>query len=141
MRPYGIELRKRAWEALEEGETSAEVGERLGIDASCVRKWRKRVRERGTLLPGGQGTGRKREFEARHDQVLLVAVRTVPDAIRRELSETVGKELGRVFSLRVIGRALKRLGLSRKKNPSRKRAAAAGRGGGPRAVGKRRRAR
>ena len=133
-------MRKRAWVALEEGETSEEVGERLGIEPSCVRKWRKRVREGGTLEPGGEKTGRRREFDGRYEQALRDAVREVPDAIRRELSETVGKQLGRVFSQRVIGRALKRLGLSRKKDPSRQRAAAAGRAGVARAVGKRRRA-
>ena len=98
MRLYGMELRKRAWEALQRGETSKEVGERLGIDPSCVRKWRKRVREGGTLLPGGEKTGRKREFDGRYEQALREAVKSVPDAIRRELSETVGKGLGRVFS-------------------------------------------
>jgi len=134
-------MRKRAWEALERGETSEEVGERLGIDPSCVRKWRKRVREGGTLVPGGERTGRKREFDRRYELALRDAVQAVPDAIRRELSETVGKGLGRVFSQRVIGRALKRLGLSRKKNSARQRAATTGRADGARAVGKRRRAR
>lgn len=141
MRAYGMELRKRAWAALEEGATSEEVGERMGIDPSCVRKWRKRVREGGTLVPGGERTGRKREFDGRYERELGEAVREVPDAIRRELSELVGKRLGRVFSEPVIGRALKRLGMSRKKNSSRQRAAATGRAGGTRAVGQRRRAR
>jgi transposase-like protein len=59
MRAYGMELRKRAFAALEDGETSEEVGERLGIDPSCVRKWRKRVREGGTLVPGGGKVGRR----------------------------------------------------------------------------------
>jgi transposase len=80
MRAYGMELRKRGWEALEEGETSEEVGERLGIDASCVRKWRKRVREMGTLAPGGERTGRKREFDEQYERALKEAVEAVPDA-------------------------------------------------------------
>jgi transposase-like protein len=40
-------------------ETSEEVGERLGNDASCVRKWRKRVRDTGMLAPGGEKTSRR----------------------------------------------------------------------------------
>lgn len=128
-----MELRRRAWAALEEGETSEEVGERFGIDPSCVRKWRKRVEQGRTLVPGGERTGRKREFDGRYEQALRDAVQEVPDAIRRELSETLGKKLGRVISQRVIGRALKRLGLSRKKNSARQRAAATGRAGVARA--------
>jgi transposase len=39
MGPYGMELRERVWRALEQGKSSEEVGERFGIDPSCVRKW------------------------------------------------------------------------------------------------------
>ena len=140
MRPYAMELRERVWRALEEGESSGEVGERFGIDASCVRKWRQRKRQTGSVEPGGAAPGRKRELDAQHDEALREAVMAAPDAIRRELSEAVGRRLGRVFSEPVITRALQRLGFSRKKNSARQRAAASRRAGGAGRVGERRRA-
>jgi transposase-like protein len=89
-----MELRKRAWEALEEGETSEEVGERLGIDPSCVRKWRKRVREGGTLVAGGEKTGRKQEFDGRYEQALRDAViRAAAARTLEALDEAIVKAL------------------------------------------------
>ena len=111
-----MDLRQRVWHALQEGASSLEVAERFGIDDSCVRKWRARARQTGSLEPAIRTQGRKREFDARYERALLNAVRAKPDAIRRELAEAIGQRLGRVFSEPVITRALKRLGISRKKN-------------------------
>lgn len=123
MQPYPMELRQRVWAALQEGASSLEVAERFGVNDSCVRKWRARVRQYGTLEPSARTQGRKREFDDRYDRGLLKAVRAKPDALRRELAEVVGRRLGRVFSVAVITRALQRLGITRKKNAERQRAA------------------
>jgi transposase len=124
MQPYPMELRQRVWQALQEGASSLEAAERFGINDSCVRKWRARANQTGSLQPAARTQGRKREFDARHDAALVKAVRSKPDAIGRELAKTVGQRLGRVFSESVISRALVRLGFSRKKNAKRQRAAA-----------------
>lgn len=123
MQPYPMELRQRVWQALQEGASSLEAAERFGINDSCVRKWRARVKQTGSLQPATRTQGRKREFDARHEAALVKAVRAKPDAIGRELATTVGQRLGRVFSESVISRALVRLGISRKKNAKRQRAA------------------
>jgi transposase len=124
MQPYPMELRQRVWQALQEGASSLEAAERFGINDSCVRKWRARVKQTGSLQPAARTQGRKRAFDARHEAALVKAVRAKPDAIGRELATTVGQRLGRVFSESVISRALVRLGISRKKNAKRQRAAA-----------------
>ena len=116
MQPYSMDLRVRAWALLKEGASSLEVAEQLGVSDSCVRKWRMRKRQDGTLEPRARTQGRKREFTAAHDAALDQAVRGVPDATLRELAAAVSKKLGRVFSLPVISRALQRLGFTRKKN-------------------------
>ena len=116
MQPYSMDLRVRAWALLNDGASSLEVAEQLGVNDSCVRKWRMRRRQDGTLEPRPRTQGRKREFTAAYDAALDQAVRSDPDATLRELAEAVGKTVGRVFSDPVISRALQRLGFTRKKN-------------------------
>jgi transposase len=119
MKPYSMDLRRKVMEALEGGGTTEEVGERFGIDGSCVRKWRLRLKRRRSLEPD-KPPGRKREFGLKHDAELKDAVEERPDATRSELAEAVGDKLGRVFSNPVITRALRRLGYTRKKRRSRR---------------------
>ena len=54
MQPYPMELRQRVWQALQEGASSLEAAERFGINDSCVRKWRARVKQTGSLQPATQ---------------------------------------------------------------------------------------
>lgn len=51
MRPYSEDLRERAVQRAEAGETIRSIGEALRISPSCVSKWRKRLRETGSLTP------------------------------------------------------------------------------------------
>ena len=57
-RPYSEDLRERALARFEAGEAIRSIGEALGIDPSCVPKWVKRKRERGSVAPAPIG-GRK----------------------------------------------------------------------------------
>ena len=114
MKPYSMDLRRKVMEAVEAGGSMEAIGERFGIDGSCVRKWRLRLARGGTLEPTSP-PGREREFDAKHDAQLQDAVQQTPDATRAELAGAVGKKLGRVFSKPVITRALQRLGFTRKK--------------------------
>jgi transposase len=118
MKPYSMDLRRKVMEAVDGGGTTEEIGERFGIDGSCVRKWRLRLQRRGTLEPD-KPPGRKRQFGAKQDAQLKEAVQVRPDATRSELAEAVAEKLGRVFSKPVITRALQRLGFTRKKRRSR----------------------
>lgn len=58
MRPYSEDLRGRAVQRAEAGETIREIAAALQISPSCVSKWRKRLRETGALTPDQIG-GRK----------------------------------------------------------------------------------
>lgn len=116
MKPYSNDLRRKAIAALDE-DTSNAVGERFGIAGSCIRKWRLRLRAGGSLEPR-KPPGREREFDATHDAHLKEAVGARPDATRAELARAVGEKVGRIFSESSISRALKRLGLTRKKRLS-----------------------
>ena len=117
MKPYSMDLRHKVIEALEGEGTTEEIAERFGIAGSSVRKWRLRLKRRGSLEPD-KPPGRKREFSAQHDARLREAVESRPDATRGELADAVAEKMGRVFSKPVITRALQRLGFTRKKRRS-----------------------
>jgi putative transposase len=55
MRPYSEDLRERAVQRAEAGETIREIAAALRISPSCVSKWRKRQRETGSLAPDQVG--------------------------------------------------------------------------------------
>ena len=73
--PYSLDLRKRAVALLDEGASSLEVAEMLGVSDSWVRKMRLRRDELGHLLPG-QPPGKERILTEAHDE------RAVPLGLR-----------------------------------------------------------
>jgi len=58
MRPFSEDLRERAVQRAEAGETIRSIAAALQISPSCVSKWRKRLRETWALTPDQIG-GRK----------------------------------------------------------------------------------
>ena len=57
---YSEDLRERALARSDVGETVRVIGAALGISPSCVSKWKKLRRERGSLLPGEMNGHKKR---------------------------------------------------------------------------------
>ena len=55
MRLYSEDLRERAVQRAEAGETIRSIAAALRINPSCVSEWRKRQRETGALTPGQMG--------------------------------------------------------------------------------------
>jgi transposase len=55
MRLYSEDLRERAVQRAEAGETIRSIAAALRVSPSCVSKWRKRQRETGALTPGQMG--------------------------------------------------------------------------------------
>jgi putative transposase len=62
MRPYSKDLRERAVQRAEAGETIRSIAAALRISPSCVSKWRKRQRETGALTPGQMGGHKARSL-------------------------------------------------------------------------------
>ena len=63
MRPYSEDLRERAVQRAEAGETIREIATALRISPSCVSKWRKRQRETGSLAPDQVGGHKPRTLD------------------------------------------------------------------------------
>jgi transposase len=70
MRPYSEDLRERAVQRAEAGETIREIAAALRISPFCVSKWRKRQRETGSLAPDQMGGHKPRTLVGEHAEWL-----------------------------------------------------------------------
>lgn len=104
---YSLDLRERAIALLEEGKSSREVGEVLGISDRTVLIWKKRHNE-GRLAAHYPASRRAYHI---NDEALQAHLKTHPDAYLEELAEVAGG------TPQGILHALKRLNITRKKRP------------------------
>jgi transposase len=127
MKPYPIELRTRIMAAVDAGgQTQEEVAERFQVSTRFIGKLLAQRRELRHIEPLAHGGGRKSLLTQADLKRLQAALAKRPDATREELRKSVrpkGPERLRA-SRWSIGRALRALGLTRKKEDLR-----GGRGG------------
>jgi transposase len=116
--PYSLDLRERAVAMLDEGASSPEVADALGVCDSWVRKMRLRRDALGHLLPGSP-PGKERILTAEDEVVLCRLVFEKPDATLEELVEALAKKINVRVSIATMSRRLIELGLTRKKNAAR----------------------
>ncbi len=130
-KPYSDDLRERVVRAVEGGSSRREAAGQLAVSVSFVVKLMQRVQATGSFRPGDFG-GHKEPKLAQHEAVVRELVEQTPSAtlleLRKKLNER-GVEVGKSS----IGRFLKRLRISYKKNALRGRAEASGRSWRPRA--------
>lgn len=115
--PYSLDLRERAVALLDEGASSPEVAEMLGVSDSWVRKMRLRRDRLGHLMPGSP-PGKERKLREEDEMGLCMLVDEQPDATLEELVELVAKHLKVRVSIATMSRRLIELGLTRKKRLS-----------------------
>ena len=102
---YGIDYRKRAMELLAEGKSQAEVAELLGVNRKTLYEWKKRDGDLETRYPSRRG--------AYHidEEAIKTHLAERPDAHLSELAAVAGG------TTQGIRHALKRMGITRKKDP------------------------
>ena len=115
--PYSLDLRERAVGLVDEGASSLEVAEMLGVSDSWVRKMRLRREALGHLMPGSP-PGKERKLTEAHEEELCLLVFDKPDATLEELVALVAKRLKVRVSISTMSRRLIELGLTRKKRLS-----------------------
>ena len=129
-KPYSDDLRERVVRAVEGGSSRREAAGQFAVSVSFVVKLMQRVQVTGSFRPGDFG-GHKEPKPAQHEAVVRELVEQTPSAtlleLRKKLNER-GVEVGKSS----IGRFLKRLRISYKKNALRGRAEASGRRWRPR---------
>jgi transposase len=112
MKAFSSDLRARVFAACEDGATS-EVAEQFSVSPAFVRRLKQRHRESGSIAPkmGGRGPAPKR---AGHEVALRAAVAERPDDTPAEHRA----RLALPASVSTVARAMRRLGLTRKKSRS-----------------------
>ena len=115
--PYSMDLRNRAVAMLDEGASSTEVAEALGVSDSWVRKMRLRRDVLGDLAPGSP-PGKPRKLTTDDLVGLYLFVDERPDVTLEELAVLMAKRLKVRVSISTLSRRLIELGLTRKKRLS-----------------------
>ena len=103
---YDIKYRQRAIGYLSEGNSYRKTAEVFKVSTSTLKAWKSQLKETGILTP------KKRETPWRkiNPKTLREYIAEHPDAYQHEIAEVFGV---RLFA---IQKALKRLGITRKKN-------------------------
>ena len=115
--PYSLDLRERAVALLDEGATSLEVADLLGVSDSWVRKMRLRREALGHLIPGSP-PGKERLLSEEQEKQLCLLVFEQPDATLEELVVLMAKRMKVRASISTVSRRLIEMGMSRKKRVS-----------------------
>lgn len=113
---YGIDLRERIMGDYDGGLSALEVAKKYRVSRWLIYKLKKQREETGSLAPLQRG-GYKPQALAGKLAELEALIKAHPDATLEELR----KKLGVKVDISVLWRAIDRLGLSYKKNPSRQR--------------------
>ncbi len=115
MAAYSMDLRQRVVAACDEGiDSRAEIAERFSVSPSWVRRLLQRRRETGSIAPKPRGGGQPPAFSGEAADRLRQALAASPDATLKELARVAGVACG----TSATDRALKRLGITRKKSRS-----------------------
>ncbi len=113
---HGLDLRTRIVEAYENGEGSVrEVAERFAVSPGTVQNYRNLKRATGRLDPRPVGGGVAPLLGAEGLQKVRQLVEEQPDATEEELADELARKHAIAVSRPTMGRALQRLGITRKK--------------------------
>jgi transposase len=120
-----LDLRVRVLAAVKAGASHREAGERFGVSAASVSRWRTRERQQGDACPKALGGDRRSGRIEAHRETILALVKETLDAAIEEPRRSLAKK-GLVFGEGTVRRFLVRHGITRKKRP-RTRASRTGR--------------
>jgi transposase len=126
MRPSSRDLRLRVVQAYEHREGSMRhLAVRFRRNLRCVRDLIMRYRATGDVAPTPHGGGSPAKLDAPGLHALQTLVHATPEATLQELGTRLAATQQITVSQATLSRALRQLGLPRKKNLSRRRAGAA----------------
>jgi len=109
-----MDLRERVARAVAQGMSKAEAARRYEVGLSTVKRYARRQEATGTLRPRPI-PGRPRALDAAAEDTLRAQVAAHPDATLAEHRHRWADEQGRAVSRATLGRALVRVGWTRKK--------------------------
>jgi transposase len=113
-KPLSLDLRKRVLAVVAGGASHREAGERFGVSAASVSRWRSRERQQGDARPKALGGDRRSGRIEAHKETILVMLKAAPDLAVEELRRRLA-EKGLVFGEGTIRRFFERHAITRKK--------------------------
>ncbi len=116
--PKPREVREAIVRAREQNLGYDQIAELLGVGRATVSRTLRLHRESGGVEPRPKGGGNVSIFHGHVAELLLAIVETMPDASIRELTRAFQAQTKLSTSAMSVGRALRRLGYSRKKRRS-----------------------
>ena len=109
-----LDLRVRVLAAVAAGTTHRAAGERFGVSAASVSRWRAREREQGDARPKALGGDRKSHRIEAHTDTVLAALGPDRDQTIEEIRRTLADQ-GLVFGFGTLQRFFARHKITRKK--------------------------
>ena len=82
--PLSDDVRERACQAVAEGLSGRQAAKRFKASASSVSRWRRRLRDTGSVSPDAMGGDRRSERIEAHGGILLGRMRADPDTTLEE---------------------------------------------------------
>ena len=111
-----FDLRGRVLAAVAGGLTHRAAGERFGVSAASVSRWRTREREQGNARPKALGGDRKSHRIEVHAEAILASRGPDRDRTIQEMRHLLAEQ-GLVFGFGTLQRFFVRHGITRKKRP------------------------
>ena len=111
-----FDLRVRALVAVASGMTHRAAGERFGVSAASISRWRAREREQGDARPKALGGDRRSQRIDAHKERVLAALGPDHDRTLEEARQALAAE-GVCFGFGTLQRFFKRHKITRKKRP------------------------
>jgi transposase len=109
-----LDLRERVLAAVAAGASHRQAGERFGVSAASVSRWRRREREQGDAKPRALGGDRRSGRIEAQAALILELLESRPDQTIEELRRALA-EHGHRFGFGTLHRFFGRHGLTRKK--------------------------
>jgi len=114
-RALSLDLRIRVLAAVEAGASHRQAGERFGVSAASVSRWRRLAREQGEPRPGPLGGDRRsRRIEA-HAPAIRTLLDAKPDITLSEIKAGLAEQ-GVAVGIGTLWRFFRRHGLTLKKS-------------------------
>lgn len=116
MKAYSVDLRERVLAALDRGLSREEVVSTFGVSLASLKRWHATRRDTGAFAPRPATGGTQPTITSTHDEQLRAQVAAFPDATLEEHATRWNAAHGTSITQWTIGRAIRRLGLTRKKS-------------------------
>ena len=112
--PYSQDLREKALGMIDEEHSVTEVARLLGLSRSVLNAWRKRARETGSCA-AKSGYQKGHSHKIQDWEAFKSFVEEHGGKTHAEMAQLWSEQSTESVSARTIGRALKRIGVTRKK--------------------------